>query len=325
MAIGRKRNTSNLFVICKIFISAAVVHTFISTRDLPETVVRLFAITCKISFDSREFFHHRVQIDQYIVFVGMLVGILYVWLGKCLDPNGRQDRTARYLRRMFPVLKYSTIAIALVTLPAFFYFVNTRFHSQNEGTAWQPYITFIPILAFLTIRNAHPVLRNFHSVAFAWLGRYSGEMYVMQNHLWLAGDQEAILRTGLFHGSEKVPGDRWRDLVLLTPLYFIACSIIGETTGTITTAFIKPSSQTETHQTSVSESTEEVEMRLLPDVELEDDGLTSEKRRPKVKVLERIRNFRPWPREVRERALVVLALMWMLNLVSRLSYHLSHN
>jgi hypothetical protein len=53
MAIGRKRNTSNLFVISKIIVSAAAVHIFISTRDLPETVVRIFSITCKISFDPR--------------------------------------------------------------------------------------------------------------------------------------------------------------------------------------------------------------------------------------------------------------------------------
>jgi hypothetical protein len=255
----------------------------------------------------------------------MLVGMLYVWLGKCLDPNDRQDRTARYLRRLFPGLKYLAIATALVTLPGFLYLVHQRIHSQNEWTGWQPYITFIPILSFLTVRNAHPILRNFHSVVFAWLGRYSGEMYVMQNHLWLAGDQEAILTTGMFHGDETVPSDRWRDLALLTPLYFIACSIIGDTTGTITTAFTKPPSQTNTHQTSNSTSTEEVEMRLLPDGEIEDDDLTSEKRRPNLGLLERIRRFRPWPREVRDRTILVLALMWLLNIVSCLSSHFGHN
>ena len=321
MAIASKHNGFKPFVLGKLVASAALVHTFISTRDLPETVVRFFAITCKMSFDTREFFHHRVQIDQYIVYVGMAVAVAYIWLREVLDSDGRRDVMAVYFRRHFRRLKLVAIALALVGLPSFIYMVHSHIHSQSEWTARQPYITFVPILAFLVLRNAHPTLRNFHSVAFAWLGRYSGEMYVMQDHLWLSGDQEAVLRSGLFHGDETVPYDRWRDLLLITPLYLIACSVVGDATSTITTFFIKPSISIEARPIRHLTPVNEVEMSLLSNMETGDEAVVDEKPLPRLNILVRVRQWL-WPTNIRDRAMLVLALMWGLNMVGCYNSHI---
>ena len=313
MSIGSKHNRYKLFVLAKIIASATLVHTVINTRDLPETVVRFFIITCKLSFDAREFFGHRVRIDQYITYVGMVIGLLYVWHHETKATEGQNGFLHKYYRRLFPWLKYTCIGVSLVVFPTFFYLVHTRIRSQAEWTVQQPYIAFIPILTFLILRNGHPWIRNYHSAAFAWLGRYSGEMYVMQNHLWLASDQEAVLRTGFFRGNETVLYDRWKDLALLSPTYLIACSIIGDATGSITTFFTKPAAAPNVHGTSLQSRSDEVEMALLSVESESDQDLTDEKL---------VRKRRPWqyiqwwPDDVRYRGLLMLGVMWFVNIVS---------
>ncbi|KAK5127329.1 hypothetical protein LTR85_006668 [Meristemomyces frigidus] len=312
LAVGRRHNEHTLFLVAKIVTSAALVRTFLNTRDLPETVVRLFALTCNISFDAGAFFHLRVKSDQYIVYLGMLAAMFYIWSKDVLSSDRHQDALSRHFRRIFPSLKHTVIAAALIAFIYFWYWVYNQIHSQADFVQWQPYITFVPILAFTVLRNAHPYLRNVHSLAFAWLGRYSGEMYVMQDHLWLAGDQEAVLRTGLFHGDESVSRDRWRDLLLITPLYLIACSIIGNATVTIMTWSVRQPTPVPNHP--VGRTLDGVEMRLLPGVDAdEEEESSSEKSVPRVNHWKRLRRLL-WPTKIRDRAIMVLALMWFLNM-----------
>lgn len=314
LAIGSDLNKHKSFLIGKVVVSAALVHAFIGTRDLPETVVRFFTITCKMSFNAGEFFHHRVKIDQYIVYVGMVVAIFYLWARDALSGQST-IRFQKTFRRCFGWLNILTVAFSLFALVGFWIYLNKRVHSQSEFTALQPYASCIPILAFLVLRNAHPVLRNFHSAAFAWLGRYSGEMYVMQDHLWLAGDQEAVLRTGLFHGDETVANDRWRDLALLTPLYLIACASIGEATATLTTWFVSNAEHSAQTKRSAPVSTQnDVEMRLLVDHPSEDEESGMEKANPRDSLWETVASW-TWPDNVHYRFWMVLATMWLLNLV----------
>ena len=314
MAIGSKRNYSTVFVLAKIVVSAAGVYVFISTRDLSETVTRLFAITCRISFDANAFFHYRVRIDLFIVYVGIIVALIYVRIGGIYAVDAGHGIAARHFRRIFKGMKLSIIVISTAALPGFFFLKHKHIHSQSDWTALQPYITLIPILSLLVLRNAHPAFRAFHSTAFAWLGRYSGEMYVMQDHLWLAGDQEAVLHTGLFHGDGSVARDRWRDLLLLTPLYLIACCILGDATGTIVKYFTTQSVSEEPRQAGNTASTGGVEVPLLSMDEIEMENALGEKRRVQQRVWDRI----CWPRRVGHRAFLVLGVMWVLNMVSSL-------
>ena len=335
MAIGKKWNDHTPLLLAKIAFSAATVTAFLNIKDLPETVVRFFNTTCKMSFSADSFFHNRVSSDRYIVYVGMVVGIFYVWSKDVLSSDKRQDSLSCAFRRVFPWIKWFTVILSAVGMMVFWYFAATRFHSQPEWSAWQPYIGFIPILAFTVLRNAHPVLRNYFSVAFAWLGKYSGEMYVMQDHIWLAGDQESVLRTGFFHGDDTLMGDRWRDLVLVTPLYLIACSIIGDATATITTWFVtesEPSSQStssmEGHDSAPS-PVAEVELGLLSTREEDEEMIEvadlNEKKKKKKKTVPRNTNTwntmmkavpRLWPRRVGNRAVLVLVGLWILNWTS---------
>jgi len=313
LAVGKKYNDHTWALLAKIAVSACLVHTFISTKDLSDTLVRLFAITCKISFDAGDFFQHRVGQDQYIVYVGMLAGMFYIWSKDVLTTDHRHDRMSNLFRKAWPMLKISSIAASALAFLYFFYwsFSNIKKEGQKWFTEQQPYYSFIPILAFTILRNAHPVLRNYFSASFAFMGRYSGEMYVMQDHLWLAGDQESILRTGLFHGNETVNGDRWRDLLVLTPLYLIVCSIIGDSTGVIANWFVQEPAEEREGRTKVAS---EVEMGLLAE---EADQESEHHEKPlSPRWLRKARGFRIWPARLKHRVLLVLAIMWFLNVVS---------
>ena len=330
LAIAPGLNKNKLTLVCKVIASATLVRTFITTHDLPETFVRLLALTFRMSFDARAFFDYRVRIDEYIVYVGMLSAILYLWLKDILQSDRRHDKPTEIMRRLFPVLKTLTIALAALTLVYFWHQVGLNFTKTADWTKWQPILGPIPVLCFIVLRNAHPTLRNYHSAAFAWLGRYSGEMYTMQNHIWLAGDQEAVLRSGFFRGDGTLRNDRWRDLVVLTPLYLIACCVIGDATGVIANWFLEEDKEEAAATATAPERRKQrgharaasgsaVEMGLLAgeNVTFDDEECNSEKRGHRESspgLLWRIRGI--WPGTVRGRAVLTLAVMWAMNLVS---------
>jgi hypothetical protein len=345
LAIAPGLNKNRLTLTCKIIASATLVRTFITTHDLPETFVRLLTLTFRMSFDARAFFDYRVRIDEYVVYVGMLSAVFYLWLKDVLYSERRHDKTTETLRRLFPYLRNLATALAALTLVYFWHQVHQNFTKTSDWAAWQSIIGPIPILCFIILRNSHPVLRNFHSAGFAWLGKYSGEMYTMQNHLWLAGDQESVLRTGFFRGDGTLRNDRWRDLVVLTPLYLIACWVVGDATGVIANWFLdegkeeggqeearpgasRSDRRKRSHTRAVSTSA--VEMGLLAGGNVtafsssssssssdNEDTYFSEKYAPRQSppgLLRRAKGI--WPGTVWGRALLTLAVLWAMNLVS---------
>jgi hypothetical protein len=191
------------------------------------------------------------------------------------------------------------------------------------------------------LRNSHPVLRNYHSAAFAWLGKFSGEMYTMQNHIWLAGDQESVLRTGFFRGDGTLKNDRWRDLVVLTPVYLVACWVVGDATGVIANWFLEEEKgegregegrsaagahagtdrRKQRSHTRAASTSSAVEMGLLAGTSSssssDEDAYLSEKHAPRQSspgLLRRVRGI--WPGTVWGRTALTLGVLWALNLVS---------
>merc|ERR1711964_514985 len=79
-------------------------------------------------------------------------------------------------------------------------------HTKEDYNWWQPYISAIPILCYIVLRNALRVFRNYHSAVFAWLGRCSLETYVLQYYL-ARGRYEGPTPTwlmGLWHRDRSV-------------------------------------------------------------------------------------------------------------------------
>jgi hypothetical protein len=63
------------------------------------------------------------------------------------------------------------------------------------------------------------LLRQTYSPVFAWLGRCSLELFILQVHILLAADANAVLSLGIFQGDGTLRHDRWRDLAFLAPVF----------------------------------------------------------------------------------------------------------
>lgn len=181
-------------------------------------------------------------------------------------------------------------------------------------------------------------------------------MYVLQDHIWLAGDQQAVLRTGIFgaagDGDETVWGDRWRDLIVVTVGYLVGCKIVGDATGGIAEWFVREEGGSGSSGSTSSSSAaavrgrdgernkDEVEMGLLAGAagsatrssggweeedefdEIEIGREYGEKIGQRRSWLQRVAvqvlsiRLRLWPTKLKNRVVLVLAIMWLLNVVS---------
>lgn len=56
-----------------------------------------------------------------------------------------------------------------------------------------PYISFIPIIGYILVRNCHPILRRTHSVAMAWIGQITLETYVLQFHIFMCRNVQHVI------------------------------------------------------------------------------------------------------------------------------------
>ena len=111
------------------------------------------------------------------------------------------------------------------------------------------YISPLPILAFIHLRNSTRSLRNHYSTAYAWVGKISLETFVLQYHLWLAGDTKGLLNLGWFGTGAMGDGQsilgygmgfgRWADCILLGLVFVWVSWKVADATGGVTAALVK--------------------------------------------------------------------------------------
>jgi hypothetical protein len=208
------RNNSNLnFIFAKVIISAILTTAFTMIPGILEFVALLLKYSCGISWDVTEW-RSRIFLDMYIAYVGMIMAVLYHRRSQ-LDSGSIVPRhiinSLLRLTKTRNTLFTTVMVLASVILLPGFWVLTRRSPDQEDYNWWQPYISCVPILSFITLRNCHPVLRTYHSTTLAWLGRYSLDAYVLHPHIWLAGDGHGLLRLGLFN--------RWIDAAILTPAF----------------------------------------------------------------------------------------------------------
>ncbi|KAI6136571.1 10 TM acyl transferase domain found in Cas1p-domain-containing protein [Pisolithus sp. B1] len=187
MAIGSQLNHNTPFLVCKILSSMAMFAIFMLQNWPLESLFTVLKQLCNIDWSVREW-TFRVTLDQYIVYWGMI----------------REYHLTDH--PLWPTLvKIACGCSVLILLCKFTY------------NSWHPYISFLPITAFIILRNATPILRSSSSRAFAFIGKCSLETFIIQFHFWLAGDTKGVLLV--------IPGTRWRALnFVLTSFVFIYVS-----------------------------------------------------------------------------------------------------
>ena len=221
MRFGHGSNASVRFLLTKVVVSAVLVTGLVHVPGVLEAVFQCLRVTAKIHWNLREW-RFRMGLDLYIVYAGMLSAIAAI---KMSEPGNvmSQIQFAR-LRMVSIVAAFATLGVVWVALKSI--------TEKPEYNSWVPYISFLPILSFVILRNCSRPLRNFYSSIFAWLGRYSLETFTLQYHIWLAADTKGVLSLGL---------GRWWDFLLLTAIFLWVSWHVGNATNVITGWIVIPS------------------------------------------------------------------------------------
>lgn len=216
MIIGSKYNDRTSFLLAKITISMALHTWFMHESWLLTEVFDFLRSLFRIEWVAREW-NFRVTLDGFIVYVGMLTAIVFIKI--------RELRLTDH--QHWPLVSRCAIGASVLAVLWFFWFELSR-ADKFAYNAWHPYVSAIPVLAFVILRNANVTLRSSSSRVFAFIGTCSLETFIMQYHFWLAGDTKGVLLV--------VPGTSWRPLnMVITTVMFIWLSHkVAEATGVLT-------------------------------------------------------------------------------------------
>jgi hypothetical protein len=310
MRIGRSRNASLIFFTTKLILSAAVTTAFTKIPGILEMVSSTLIVICRIHWNIIEW-RFRASLDMYVVYVGMLAGVLLVRINNAI--RGYEDGLLFILiRRYFRVFHVASIFLSIAAV-CFFWLAMRKFPDKYAYNAWQPYISIPPILAYMLIRNSNRHLRNIHSSIFAWLGRCSLETFTLQFHIWLAGDTKGLLSIGAFKRGQDA--GRLLDFVILSTLFIWVSYHVAIATGTLTSWIIDPRADREEVEIDVKIPEPKRELpRTKRDEELH-MKLESEKSQRSLAPWYMNRWFRVVRDDLRVRILLLLGIMWGYNWV----------
>lgn len=240
MAIGHSRNHSLTFLLGKIAMSATLGTALIRLPMFFDMLFFFLEKCCSIRWDVKEW-RFRLQLDSYIVYVGMLCAILFIRVNEALRPDGPGDTSFDNLvRRYFHRARLASGIFAIITFPIFFILASKAANKPGYNS-WVPYISTFPILSFIVLRNFSRRSRNLHSSIFAWVGRHSLETFTLQFHIWLAADTKGLLALGIVESTSKGAKDgRMFDMIILSIIFLWVCWHVASATQTLTNWLIDP-------------------------------------------------------------------------------------
>lgn len=242
MRIYQSRNASTAFLVGKVIVSAVMVTLLIRISGLFEKIFLLLQHTCHISWNVKEW-RFRLQLDGYIVYIGMLAAILYIRTSDVLyTPRFPSHNHISLIQHHWSKIRILAVSLSLAILPGF-WAITRVFTDKFTYNGWVPYISPLPIIAFVILRNSNRYLRNFYSSIFAWLGRCSLETFTLQFHIWLAADTKGLLSLGAFGRKKTHVEGRHEDLAVLTIIFLWLSWLTADATTTITGWIIDPKGQ----------------------------------------------------------------------------------
>ncbi|KAK7929625.1 hypothetical protein WMY93_006020 [Mugilogobius chulae] len=149
----------------------------------------------------------RWKLDRFAVVQGMLFAFFYLLLQKKQVLSETKGDTLFSAKVSLPLLLLSGLSFITYSVWA------SSCESKAQCNQIHPYISVVPILAFILIRNIPAVARSVYSSFFAWFGKISLEvssssvsvcrtvsnpnvcfqLFICQYHIWLAADTKGIL------------------------------------------------------------------------------------------------------------------------------------
>ncbi|KAJ4129022.1 hypothetical protein NW768_007551 [Fusarium equiseti] len=224
MAIRKQDNSKLQLLLTKVLVSGILVCLVLSSLFM-EWIFSFLQLIFNIHWSPEEWTYHTT-LDLYIVYLGIITAIV-------------QDRIGN---TSISLALLSVLALAS-TVSIFFYFNKTTGLDTSSYDTFHPFISWIPILGFITLRNIATYTRNYHSRAMVWMGRHSLEISILQSHLLLAADRDGVLIIDGLFGDGSISGDRWRTLLILLPIFIWTCGAAKSATDSITELLLHKSSE----------------------------------------------------------------------------------
>lgn len=113
----------------------------------------------------------RVTLDMYIVYWGMFAALVYIKVQelKWIERNPQ----------MWDKVRVTATILSGVGLLLFFWFELSR-PNKLVYNQFHPYLSILPIVSFVILRNATPFLRSVNSQLFIFIGQCSLETFIIQ-------------------------------------------------------------------------------------------------------------------------------------------------
>ncbi|KAG0267074.1 hypothetical protein BG011_009146 [Mortierella polycephala] len=215
MYIGHSYNHNTLFIVSKIVITSILTATMVHIPIVLDTVFAVLHFFFGITWSATEW-RFRLKLDVWIVFVGALFAFGFI----------KAQEFSITMHPQWKLIRQSAIVASVVGL--FGYFVFETSMQKFVYNHYHPYVSWVPILSFVILRNSTATLRNTTSSVFTFIGKCSLETFICQFHMWLAGDTKGILIV-----SPWIEGaGAWTFNLVLSTVLFIAIShVLSIATG----------------------------------------------------------------------------------------------
>ena len=172
----------------------------------------------------------RSTLDHYVTIIGMLVACnihhltnFYTYIDN--QPKARQR------------LVYAA-SIAMAGLTFYLWYAYCLTLPKSTYNRYNPYSTFIPILAYIFLRNLTPYLRTHNLFLFTWCGRITLETYILQFHVWLSDDAATLV---FYTGSYSWP---LVNFVVASTIYIGLAYLVFHLTTSVSDALIPKNATT---------------------------------------------------------------------------------
>ncbi|KAG7131723.1 O-acetyltransferase CAS1 like protein [Verticillium longisporum] len=304
MAVGHKRYNDDIqLVLAKICISAVIVAVVVLATPLTKWTFGFLRIFFNIKWSLEEW-EYRVALDLFIVYIGMLSAIAYL-------------KVKEELRL---ALRCSMALVGLVVMAGYAYACGTTLASMGDYRLWHPYLSFVPILAFIAVRNVSAPVRNYYSKGMAWLGQCSLETYTLQFHLFLAADTQGVLLINQLRGDGS-NFDRWKSLLVIVPVFLWVSSLTANATNNLV-KIILSESRPEEHaprplpQQEEKERAEDSDDEDGPYMYEQGTGLLGRSRTTVSRYFQEMPPLRSMLHTLQARIVFILLVMWLFNLLT---------
>ncbi|KAJ7390613.1 N-acetylneuraminate 9-O-acetyltransferase [Desmophyllum pertusum] len=225
-ALVKENHKHYVVILVKFFFFFGVISTIWSSPLLCQWIFSQWAI--KELFidenDSVREWWFRSWLDRYIALFGMVVAFAYCTAKylKMFDDNNKRTLFSRPVGVACVI--FAVVAIVSYAIQAFT--CSSKLSCNETHSA----VSFIPIIAFVLLRNVPGPLRAKFSRFYAWVGTISLELFIAQYHIWLAHDTKGVL--------VLIPDQPLLNVILTTFVFVCVSHEIQKVSGVLANALI---------------------------------------------------------------------------------------